>query len=96
VLLLPNTRCRSVAINGTMPDPPATNRIRAPGPYVFGTTLVADGEPPIIEIDAWSRSCLQDWKVRGQVLTGWQLTGRWNAASAKAFVGDGHWCSLSW
>jgi hypothetical protein len=62
---------------------------------MFGTTLVADGEPPIFEIDPRSRSCLQDREVRGQMLTGRQLAGRFSAASAKAFVDDTHWCSVS-
>jgi hypothetical protein len=67
-----------------------------PGPAVLGAMLVADGESPVVEIDAWSRSCLQDWEVRGQMLTRWQLEVRFSTASAKAFVGDSHWCSSSW
>jgi hypothetical protein len=63
---------------------------------VFGATLVADGEPPIIEIDPRSRSCLQDWEVRGQMLTGRQLAGGLDTAAAKAFVNDTHRCSPSW
>jgi hypothetical protein len=64
-----------------------------PRPAVFGATLVADGEPPVIEVDTRSRSCLQDWKVCGQMLTGRQRAGRLGAAPAKASVDDTHWCS---
>jgi hypothetical protein len=60
---------------------------------VFGATLLADGEPPVIKVDTRSRSCLQDWKVCGQMLTGRQLAGRLGAAPAKASVDDTHWCS---
>jgi hypothetical protein len=63
---------------------------------VFGATLVADGELPIVEIDLRSRSCLQDWEIRGQMLTGWQLAARLSATTAKALVGYTHWHSLSW
>ena len=63
---------------------------------MFGAALVADGEPPVIEIDPRSRSCLQDREVRGQMLAGRQFEGRFSSASAKAFVDDTHWCSISW